>query len=241
MKKLLLICSLAILTAYQGLAQTETPTTKKKTDWSKVDLTGRAADHFMIQLGYNGWASKPDTIKTKGWTRTFNFYLLFDFPFKSDPRFSVAIGAGLGTDHMFFEDTHIDLKQSPLSFVSDTANKYKKYKLTNGYLEAPLEIRYSSNPMSWGKSFKLALGAKVGTMIDAHTKAKVDRDVNGYGGYVTKEKDKRNFNGTRLAATFRVGYGAFSLFATYQFNQFIREGYGPDVKPFSIGLTLSGL
>ena len=240
MKKLLLVCSLAML-AHCSFAQNDSPTTKKKKTISKDELTGRAADHFLLQLGYNGWASKPDSLKTKGCTRTFNFYLLFDFPFKTDPRFSVAIGAGVGSDHMFFDKTTIDLRKTPISFASDTINKYKKYKLTTGYLEAPVELRFSSNPVEPGKSFKLALGVKVGTMVDAHTKAKLETDASGYGGYVTKLKDKRNFNGTRLAATVRVGYGVFSLFGTYQVNKFIREGFGPDVKPYSIGLTISGL
>ncbi|HRN57823.1 outer membrane beta-barrel protein [Agriterribacter sp.] len=240
MKRFLLVISLLVWGSFLW-AQTETDTLSRKKSRNTSQLSGRAADHFMIQVGYNGWAGSPDSFRTGGLSRTFNMYFMFDFPFKSDPRFSAAIGAGLGTDNMFFKQTTVDLRKYPLSFAHDTVSSYKKYKIATGYLEVPVELRFASNPANYNKAFKVALGVKVGTMIDAHTKAKITRDTEGYGGYTRKIKDKRNFNTTRLAGTLRVGYGVFSVFGTYQFNEFIREGAGPNVKPYSIGLTISGL
>ncbi len=240
MKRFLLVLSSIVWVNFL-VAQTEIETTSKKKDWSNVKLTGRAADHFMIQFGYNGWGGTPDSIRNGGFNRTFNMYFLFDFPFGSDPRFSAAIGAGVGTDNMYFKETTIELNRYPLSFTRDTINLYKKFKIATGYLEAPIELRFASNPVNYNKAFKVALGIKVGTMIDAHTKAKIERDSEGYGGYTEKIKDKRNFNTTRLAGTLRVGYSVFSVFGSYQFNEFIKEGFGPDVKPYVIGLCISGL
>ena len=240
MKRFLLFFSLLACSNFL-LAQTNTETSSGTAEVKHSQLSGRAADHFMLQLGYNGWASAPDSFRTGGLNRTFNMYFMFDFPFKSDSRFSAAIGAGIGTDNMFFKKTSVDLRKYPLNFMHDTVSTYKKYKIATGYLEVPVELRYASNPTHFNKSFKVALGMKVGTMVDAHTKAKISRDREGYGGYTQKIRDKRNFNTTRLAATLRVGYGVFSIFGTYQLNEFIREGAGPNVKPYSIGLTISGL
>ncbi|MBX2922868.1 MAG: outer membrane beta-barrel protein [Chitinophagaceae bacterium] len=243
MKRLLLIISLIVCGNFL-FAQTETDsivTVPVKKKWNKDQLSRRAADHFMIQLGYYGWSNIPDTIRTGGLSRTFNFHFMFDFPFKSDPRFSAAIGLGLGTDNIFFKQTTLDLRKYPLNFAHDTVTQYKRYKLATTHLEVPLEIRFASNPANYNKTFKAALGVKVGTMIDAHTKAKITRDREGYGSYTARLKDRRNFNSTRLAGTVRVGYGAFSIFGTYQFNEFIREGAGPDVRPYTIGIALSGL
>jgi Outer membrane protein beta-barrel domain len=229
---------------FSGVAQTETetPPKKKKKDWSQVDLSSRSADHLLIQLGYAGWGSKPDSINVSGFNRTFNFYLLFDFPFKTNPRISVAIGPGIGTDNIYFEETTIDLKNNTaLTFTRDTIVKYKKYKLNTNYLEVPIELRFSSNPENMNSGFKFAIGAKVGTLLDAKVKAKIETDENGFGGYVTKEKSKKFFNSTRLAATTRIGFGNFTVFGTYTITEFMKEGLGPAVKPFSIGLTLSGL
>lgn len=243
MKRILIVTAISVF-ALHAVAQTVTDstTTPKKKDWSKVNLNGRANDHFMLQLGGLGWTQKPDTLNTTGLARTFNVYFMFDFPFKTDARFSVAVGAGVGTDNMYFKDTRLDLiNTTRLSFISDTSTNYKKVKLTTAYLEAPIELRFAKDPENIDKSFKVAIGVKIGTMIDAHVKEKITSDNSGQTNYTVKYKSRRYFNSTRLAATGRVGIGHFSLFGTYQFTQFIKSGYGPDVRPFTIGLALSGL
>ena len=242
MKKLLLMLAL-VSCVVAASAQEDPKTTKGKKDWSKVNLGNRAADHFMIQFGYLGWAGRPDTINTHGFSRTFNAALMFDFPFKTNPHISAAIGLGVGTDNMFFENTTINIiNRHEARFVPDTTTKYKKYKLATGYIEAPIELRYSANPENMNKGFKVALGLKVGALLDAHTKAKVDLDPNGFGGYVEKIKDKSFFNGTRFSGTLRIGYGHFSVFGTYQINNFFKDAQGPaGIHPYTIGLALSGL
>jgi hypothetical protein len=231
-------------------SQNTPATTKKKKDWSKVKLTNRANDHFMLQYGITNWSSKPDSIKTKGFSRSFNFYIMLDMPFKTDPRFSVGAGPGIGVDNIFFESTNITTTnhQKPLAFqnVADT-NHFDKYKLVHAFLELPVELRFVSDPENSNKSFKIAIGAKVGTQISSHTKGK--RWVNKNGDiiagfddkYVQKNKDKYFFNGNRLVGMMRVGYGNLTLFGTYQIGSLIKEGLGPQVKPYTIGLTLSGL
>ena len=240
--KLFLTACFSLLLAYSSFAQLENNPLKTKKDWKKVDLSQRPSDHLLVQFGYNGWAKTPDSINTGGFSRTFNMYLLFDFPFKSNPRLSVAIGGGIGTDNMFFDNTKIDLKQIPgVVFSRDSVTTYKKYKLATGYFEIPLELRFSSNPENMNRGFKVALGAKVGMNYDAHTKAKIDRDANGLGGYIQKEKDLKHFKSPRLAGTFRAGWGNISAFATYSFNEFFKSGQGPDVRPWTVGLCFSGL
>ncbi len=248
MKKLLtLFFTVACVTAVMAQDSTVVAPKKKKKDWSKVSLGHRANDHFMLQLGYSGWAQRPDTINTSGLPRSFNVYFMFDFPFKSDPRFSIGIGAGLGTDNIFFKNTEIDISgknANKLGFknVADT-NHFKKYKLATTYLEAPVELRFVANPENSNRSWKIAIGGKIGTMLSAETKGKTLQNRNGgtINGYTLKEKSKRYFNGTRLSATGRIGYGNWSLYGSYQLNTFIKEGFGPDVRPFQIGITLSGL
>jgi Outer membrane protein beta-barrel domain len=236
--KRILIALVFISTGNAAIAQ-ETAKPAKKT-W---DLGKRSADHFMIQFGYSGWSGQPDTVNPSGFSRTFNMYFLFDFPFKSNPKLSVAIGPGIGSDNIFFDNTTIDIKNNrQVEFNRDTITQYKKYKLNPAYLEVPIELRFSSNPSNMNSGFKAAIGAKVGTIIDAKTKAKVDRDADGYGGYIYKVKDKQFFNSYRLAGTLRLGYGNFTAFGTYTFTEVFKEGNGPlGIRPWTIGLCLSGL
>lgn len=249
MKKLMLL-STGFCFVFFLSAQDSIPSKSKKKDWSKVKLTNRANDHFMLQYGMTTWSGKPDSINTRGWSNSFNAYIMIDLPFKTDPRFSVALGPGIGVDNMFFEETNITITNHlrPLEFqnLADT-NHFDKYKLVNAFAELPLELRFVLNPENSNKSFKVAIGAKVGVQISAHTKGKrwVDKNDNIVTGfddkYIQKNKDKYFFNGNRLLGTFRVGYGFLTAFATYQFGSLIKEGLGPQVKPYVIGLTLSGL
>jgi len=219
-------------------------TVKKKK--APIDLSGRANDHFMIQLGYAGWAGKPDSINTGGLSKSFNVYFMFDFPFKTNPKLSMAFGPGISSDHIQFKKTYVGIKDitETLQFrdQSDT-NHFKKTKLNTTYLEAPVEFRYTANPLNSDKSFKFAIGAKVGTMINAHTRNKEfeNRSGNTLNSYSMKESSKRFFNTTRLVGTARVGLGHFTLYGSYQITSLFKEGVAAEIRPFSIGLTISGL
>jgi hypothetical protein len=247
MKKVVVLF-FGILALAQSWAQDTTGTGKSgRKDWSKVSMANRPKDHFLIQVGYGSWTKKPDSINTKGIPLSVNVYFMMDFPFKGNPRYSVAFGAGVGTDNISFEKTYIDvtgMRADKLSFVNvaDT-NYFKKYKLSTTYLEAPIELRFAGNPEYSLKSWKGALGVKVGTLVGAGTRGKtlVNKSGNTVNSYVLKERSKRYFNSTRLSITGRVGYGAFSLYASYQINAFIKEGTGPDIRPLQVGLTISGL
>lgn len=211
-----------------------------------ISLAGRANDHFLIQLGYTGWAGKPDSINTSGFSKSFNVYFMFDFPFKTNPKLSMAFGPGISSDHIIFKKTYVGIKDitETLQFrdQSDT-NHFKKTKLNTTYLEAPIEFRYTANPLNSDKSFKFAIGAKVGTLIKAHTRNKdfENKSGNTLNSYTMKESSKRFFNTTRLVGTARVGLGHFTLYGSYQITTLFKEGVAAEIRPFSIGLTISGL
>ena len=241
MKKIFLVV-FSTLIVVSIFAQDEPKSEPKK----KPNLVSRANDHLLLQFGYTSWANIPDSINTKGFPRSFNAYFLFDFPFKSNPQISIAIGAGVGTDNIFFDKTYVGIKDitPTLQFhdQSDTTH-FKKNKLGTAYIEAPLELRFSSNPANPNKSFKVALGIKGGLLMGAHIKQKTEQTAGGatINDYIEKQYSKRFFNSNRFAGTVRIGYGVFSVFATYQINPLFKEGLGPDVRPWTIGLTLSGL
>ncbi len=237
MKKILFVTG-CMLTAFFVFGQTGQSATKKS-------LANRPNDHILLQFGYHGWNNIPDSINQQGLSKTFNAYFMFDFPFKNKPNLSIGVGAGIASDHLLFKATHVGIKENASIFVftdlSDT-NHFKKTKLATVFLEAPIELRYSANPYT-GKGWKFAAGVKVGTLINAHTRNVEWRSSSGtvINDYVMKENSTKFFNKTRVSGMLRVGYGHLSLFGSYQLNGLIKEGFGPDVRPFSIGITLSGL
>jgi hypothetical protein len=239
MKKLA-VTLLALFCLISGFSQSKNNKTK--------DLINRSGDHLMIQLATDHWSGTPDSIsgRMKALGRGANVYVMLNKPFKSNPKLSLAFGIGVGTSNMYFKKMRVDIAatSTKLPFVNlDSADRFKKYKLTTAFLEIPLEFRYTANPDNERKSLKFAIGVKAGTLLNAHTKGKNLENKNGtaIGGYTSKISTKTFFNTTRFAATARIGYGNFSLFGSYQINNVFKDGVAAEIKPFQIGLCISGL
>lgn len=213
------------------------------------NFTNKSADHVMIQLSSDHWLGLPDSVKdhVKGLSRGFNAYGMINKQFKGSPKLSVAFGLGIGNSNIFFKRMFVDIAATTrtLPFINqDSTQHYKKFKVSTTYLEVPVEFRFTNDPENPNKSVKFAIGAKAGTLLNAHNKAKELRNAAGnvINGAITKQSSKSYFNSTRLVATARVGYGIFSLFGAYGFSPMFKDGVAaPDVKPLQVGITVSGL
>jgi hypothetical protein len=223
------------------------PKNPKKKDWSKLDLSKRAADHFMFQFAYDNWAGVPDSIHIQGFNRSANFYFMYDFPFKTDERLSLGAGLGIGSSNIFFHQQEVLVsayQNATLAFPDLTGgNHFKKYKLVTTYLESPIELRYALDPEHMDQSWKFAVGIKVGLLLSAYTKGKdLENSANQViGDYIEKESSKQFFNTPKLAGTLRVSKGVVGIFGQFQATSLIKASAGQTVFPFSFGLTLSGL
>lgn len=237
---------ITLLLAAPAFAQDSIPT--QTSNKKKFDLTNRPGDHLMIQLSSDHLTGMPDSINShqSGFSRGLNVYAMLDKPFKGNQRFSLGIGIGVGSSNIVFKKMSIDIKspKAQLPFIAtDSSDHFKKYKLSASFLEVPLEFRFSSNPVNGGRSWKIAIGGKAGTLINLHTKGKTLQNKNNttINSYTEKENTKRYFNGTRFMATARIGYGIFSLFGAYQLNSILKDAAGADMKLVQVGITLSGL
>jgi len=251
MKKILFAASVCLFTgnlfaqvdttAKPALVVSEKPTQPKK----KYNLSNRANDHLLLQLGSTTWMGAPDSIQTRGFSKSVNAYFMLDFPFKTTQKLSAAVGLGVGSDHIILDNEAVaDVrgKTATMRFyqLDTAASTIKKSKVATAYLEVPVELRYVSKPDKSDKSFKAALGLKVGTMIKGGTRTRLT-DPTSSAGYILKQSSKNYFNTTRIAGTARIGYGHFTLFGSYQFTGLLKTGAGPQLKPFTVGLSFGGL
>ena len=220
------------------------------TGTKKLDLTGRPSDHLLFSFGLDTWTGKPDSVKTSGFSRHFNMYFMYDFPMKKNPHYSVAVGIGVGSSNIFLDPhTYVDVKSTsttlPFHHLDSTANHFSKEKLTTMYLQAPVELRYFSDPAQPNSSWKAAVGLKIGTLLKGYSKAKnyVRQDgTSVYGSsYIEKEYNKRWFNPIDVSITSRIGYSIFSISCEYTPTSYLGDGYGAAMNKLSIGLTISGL
>jgi hypothetical protein len=214
-----------------------------------IDLGGRANDHFILQVSSDSWLEAPDSIgsRIKGFNRGLNIYFMLDKPFKSNKKFSIGAGIGIGSSHIFFSNMQIGVggTTQELTFTAtDSSANFKKYKLATSYLEIPLEFRFSSKPDDPNKSLKFAIGLKGGLLVNAHTKGKDlessggDRLLNG----VQKQSSKEYFNSSRLALTTRFNYGVWGLFGSYNLTPLFKSGVASqDIRLLQVGAVISGL
>lgn len=125
----------------------------------------------------------------------------------------------------------------------DSSAHFKKYKMSTTFVEVPLELRFSQRPHDEKKSFKVALGLKIGTLLGAHTKGKTLLDKSGktINSYTEKIYKRTFLNPTRVAATLRIGYGNFSVFGAYQLTNLFKDGAAAPMQPLQTGICISGL
>ena len=204
----------------------------------KTKVSKPSRDFLMLQVMHSGWLNAPDTVKIKGLGRGFNGYICYDFPIKKS-NFSFAAGIGVGVDNIYLNDQQVVLTDNDTNaqarYITETL-KYKRYKVTTTYLEAPFELRFFGNKENRNKGFKAAAGLRVGTLIGAHTKGKEDGSK-----IIYKVNTKRYLETWRFAGTLRLGYGNFTLVGTYNLTNLYKENQGPPITPYSIGLCITGL
>ncbi|MBS1616286.1 MAG: PorT family protein [Bacteroidetes bacterium] len=228
---------LSLLAVSPAIAQTSTPSPSA----AASAIAKPSSDFLMLQFTYESWAQTPDSVKIGGFGRGFNGYLCYDFPIQKS-HFSFAAGLGIGTSNIYFQDQQLRLSDTgaagqQVHFEKESYD-YKKYKLTTAYLEAPFELRYFGNMDNRNRGFKAAIGLRAGLLVGAHVKD--SRTVDGTK-VVEKINTKRYLDKWRFGATARIGWGNFSLFGSYNLNTLFKDGSGPGVVPYSIGLCLSGL
>ncbi len=183
-------------------------------------------------------------------SRGFNVYYMKNIPL-GESKFAVAPGLGLATRQLYMKQVYdfdpqnnmVSLKELPEGLDRNVS------KLSFNYIEAPIELRFSTTPDKRGHSFKLATGFRAGYMISSKFKYKgqvYDGDpfVNDSGddfSYSTKIKEKKlqDLVNYRIAPTVRIGYGSVNLFGLYQINSDFDSGRGPKYNAYSIGVSIS--
>lgn len=114
-------------------------------------------------------------------------------------------------------------------------NNYTKSKLVVNYLNLPLMLEYQTNRRSKSNSFHIGVGIQTGLRIGSHTKRVYQEDNR-------KKKDKSpgdyHINPFKYDAMVRIGWEKLNLHANYSLNSLFKKNRGPELYPFSVGITL---
>jgi len=209
-------------------------------DKHKKDKSGKFNGHWEgVELGFNGF-DKPDYSlyngnefmelnQGKSMEFNLNFYELNIGLVKS--YVGLVSGMGLSFNSYRFDKPYTLFKGSQMTeAVPLDYDNLSKTKLAVSYLNVPLLLEFQV-PVNQneGRLF-INAGLVGGVKIGSHTKVK-------YGDTKDKDRSGFNLNQFKYAATARVGYKDVSLFATYSLTPLFQAGKGPELTPFTIGIS----
>lgn len=240
----LFLLSISLTTLFgQEYAQGDDFEKAKEKAQSTINETA-SRDRIVVDLTFDNWFHNVDSLKTKWHSLGFNFYFMYDMIIKKS-RFSFAPGLGIGTSHIY-NNSEIVKTDSTSFFKPVRAEKggyaiqeLKGNKMTLIYFDVPLELRYRGKPNDKNKAFKVAVGMKLGVLVQNHTKTKF---VDSFGDKKKiKDINQKDLLKFRAATTFRIGYGPFNVLASYNLTHLFKKDLGPSVTPFSLGISFNGL
>lgn len=174
-----------------------------------------------------------DLNTSRSWNFNLNF-LQYGFGLGTD---KIGLVTGLGAEwnnYHFDNGNNIAKVNGVIEELPLTYPDIQKTRLQTTYLRAPLMLEFQIP--AGKKRIYLAAGPVAGVKLFSNTK--VVYKANGDKQKV-KDKDDYNISPLRYGFTARAGYRGLRLFANYYMTPLFETGKGPELYPFSVGLTLA--
>ena len=182
--------------------------------------------------------------------------------FSKNQKWGMVTGLGINwNNYRFSKNTRLDPDSSYLIGYRMDGISIRKTKLTAMYLSVPLLFEFQTNSEHKKNSFHIGAGMIASARLSSHTKIYYDEHNKEYtlsrysaesGKYElvdniqnpvspnnskTKNFDDFHMQPFKFDATVRIGWGFVNLFATYSVNEMFKKGKGPEVYPWTIGIT----
>jgi hypothetical protein len=183
-----------------------------------------------------------------------------NIPLSKNQKWGIVTGLGLGfNNYRFLRPTRLSMDSSSLIGYLDEDISIRKSKLTAMYLSLPVLFEFQTAPIYHKNGFHINAGVVISARLSSHTKKYYDElnsefNVTQYnpetGKYevvytATSPNDpKEHYYGDwflqpfKFEATARIGWNFLNFWATYSLNTMFREGKGPELYPWSAGISL---
>lgn len=153
-------------------------------------------------------------------------------------KLGLTTGLGLEWNNYRFNrnNTILELNEDTLSgFVNtDPDFDYSKSKLVTTYLTLPVMFEFQTNSKSKDNSFHIGVGVLSGLRIGTHTKVMYqngDRETD-------KERGAAVLNPFKVDLMARIGWWKLNLYGKYSLINLVKADKGPELYPFSVGISL---
>ncbi|HPE33213.1 MAG TPA: outer membrane beta-barrel protein [Bacteroidales bacterium] len=224
MKKVILILML-IIAGFESYAQNLSETTRKKFS-------------TIIDVYNDFYLNIPDSVSNRLFNPGAGISGLYDFRFGKS-NFSFAIGGGISS-HNFHSNSFTVVDENGVTSLKrikslyPSVSNYERNKISFTYFDIPMEFRLRTK-----KNIRAAIGFKFGFLLESHSKYRGDDYLyNTTNQLFVKFKDVENIQDLRYGLTARFGWKFINLTGFYSFSNIFEEDKGPDIYPFSVGISL---
>ena len=176
-------------------------------------------------------------------------------------KIGFTTGIGLQISNYYFTNNYVMLKDSSALVaykVQDAQGNFvnmKVNKMVVSYVNVPLFFEFQTNPYRRLSSFHVSLGVIAGVRIGSYTKQVYNNKDESYflvddkgnkvaafdvDQYTVRDRGAFHLNPFKLDASVRIGWSHLNLFGTYSITKMFQKNQGPELYPFTVGITLLG-
>ena len=199
-----------------------------------------------VELGLNGYLNNANSMdlvgsekfmslnQAKSWTFSLNFAEVNIGLVKK----YVGITTGLGwqiNNYRFNSNNLLVADSASLTYYTDSIN-LKKNKLVASYITLPLLLEFQVPVNHKSDWIHLSVGVVGGLRLGSHTKQVFD--LNGKENK-DKQRDDFHLSPFQYGLTGRLGYNDMSVFVNYSLSSLLKSGEGPELYPWSAGISFS--
>lgn len=160
--------------------------------------------------------------------------------FEKDFRFAggkLQVVTGLGFSwnaYALKNKTILNPDSAYTGYSYNTSASFSKNKLKESFVTVPLLFELNTSRRD-SRNFHIAAGVIGGVKLGSTTK-----QYYSMGGHDFRDfkHDDYNLFPFKLDATVRVGYGDFTMFATYSLTPLFEYNKGPELYPFTVGVRI---
>ena len=200
-----------------------------------------------------------DLKMTNSWAVHINFFEQ-NIALAKNQKWGLVTGLGTNwNNYRFSKDTRLNAQRSSeLIGYIDQGISIRKTKLTTWYFNIPLLFEFQTNRWHKKNSFHVGVGMIMAVRLKSFTKKYYDErnkefEITRYNTETDQyeveytatspdyskawNKDDFYLRPIKWDATVRIGWGFINLFATYSVNSMFKENKGPELYPWTAGIT----
>jgi hypothetical protein len=227
--------------------------------WAGVDLGFNGYVNKDFNMNFPKEYEYMDLRMEKSVAVNLNFFEQ-NIPLAKNQKWGIVTGLGLAfNDYKFQRPTRLSMDSSALEGYLYDDISIRKSKLSMYYLTLPVLFEFQTAPAYHKDGFHINAGVIIGARLSSHTKVYYNElntafNLTQYnpetGKYeavlegISPNDPKEHHYGDwflqpfKFDASVRIGWNFLNFWANYSLNTLFREGKGPELYPWSAGITL---